>query len=330
MLEFSKDFFKDEIRCDFEVPVMMKRAWAAAMEVLAVVDDICRRNNIKYFADGGTLLGAVRHKGFIPWDDDIDLCLRREEYNKLIKILPAELPKGFVVAGMYADCTRLQEAAEVAHLRVIADETQWDYNDYIMRFHGFPYLRIGVDIFPWDYVARDECMADLQKKIIQYIIITLQNWDSFNADSTLENRLSEIERVCNVSIPRNNSIKNYLWRLVDNVTSLCTADEADDVGNYVYLIEEDNYRVRKECFEEVVYMPFENMMIPVPADYDTLLTAKYGDYMQHVKAYVDHSYPFYGHMEEDLKKEIRNVGFEGSVEDFCREVEAGRYRVNAR
>ena len=62
------------------------------MEVFQVVADVCRKNKLRYFADWGTLLGAVRHKGMIPWDDDIDICLMREEYNELIKILPKELP----------------------------------------------------------------------------------------------------------------------------------------------------------------------------------------------------------------------------------------------
>lgn len=81
-MEFASNFFEKEVREGFEVPEMMKRAWAAQMEVLQVVADVCDKNGIQYFADWGTLLGAVRHKGFIPWGDDIDICLRREEYNK--------------------------------------------------------------------------------------------------------------------------------------------------------------------------------------------------------------------------------------------------------
>lgn len=61
------------------------------MDMLYQLDQICRKYNIHYFASGGTMLGAVRHKGFIPWDDDIDIMMFREEYDKLCKVAPKEL-----------------------------------------------------------------------------------------------------------------------------------------------------------------------------------------------------------------------------------------------
>ena len=115
-MEFPQNYFCAEVRDDFEIPAMMKRAWAAELEVLSVIADVCERHHLQYFADYGTLLGAVRHKGFIPWDDDIDICMLREDYMELIRVLPEELPQGFCMAGMYAREKRLQMAAYVPHL----------------------------------------------------------------------------------------------------------------------------------------------------------------------------------------------------------------------
>lgn len=243
-LKFDNDFFNTEVREGFEISSMMKRAWAAQMEVFQVVSDICNRNGIRYFADFGTLLGAVRHKGMIPWDDDIDISLMRDEYNELIRILPGELPYGFVVAGMYADCERLQNAAFVPQLRVIADEELWNFNDYMKYFHGFPYQRAGIDIFPLDYISKDKEFADMQKQIIKLGMEILGKWNELNREGSLDKFVSE-----------------------------------------------------------------------------------FGDYMIPVKGTADHTYPFYGHMEQELIKQIRRVGFKGSVDEFCEEVASGRLRV---
>ena len=65
---------------------MMKRAWAAQLEVLQRIDEVCGKYNIEYFANWGTLLGAIRHKGYIPWDDDLDIGMKRMDYERFLKI----------------------------------------------------------------------------------------------------------------------------------------------------------------------------------------------------------------------------------------------------
>ena len=80
-------FLEGEIRDGFYVENMMKKAWAAQLEVLNEVDKICRQYDIKYFADWGTLLGAIRHKGFVPWDDDMDITMKRQDYIRFCQIV---------------------------------------------------------------------------------------------------------------------------------------------------------------------------------------------------------------------------------------------------
>ena len=81
----------------------LRRAQLRMLEILKVVDDICTKHGIQYTLDGGTLIGAVRHGGFIPWDDDIDINVTREDLAKLRKILPRELPSHLVYQDYFTD-----------------------------------------------------------------------------------------------------------------------------------------------------------------------------------------------------------------------------------
>ena len=90
-MEIPKNFERKEIRCGWTVWPSTKRTWIVEMEMLAELDRICKKYDIKYFAEGGTLLGAVRHGGFIPWDDDVDIAMLREDYDKFCKVAPDEI-----------------------------------------------------------------------------------------------------------------------------------------------------------------------------------------------------------------------------------------------
>ena len=82
-LSLPEGFLEEEVRCDYTVSKEMKKVWAVELDLLAEFQRVCKLHDIKYSVCGGTLLGAIRHKGFIPWDDDIDVMMMREEYEKL-------------------------------------------------------------------------------------------------------------------------------------------------------------------------------------------------------------------------------------------------------
>ena len=92
-MQFPYTYFEDEVREGFYISGIIKRAWAAQLEVLEIVDKICQKHNIRWFADCGTLLGAVRHGGYIPWDDDLDICMLRDDYIRFNEIAEQELPE---------------------------------------------------------------------------------------------------------------------------------------------------------------------------------------------------------------------------------------------
>lgn len=110
------------------------------LDILKCVDSICRKHNIKYWLGGGTLLGAVRHGGFIPWDDDLDIEMLKDDYNKLMRILPIELPSNYVLQTYKSDSSYIYLWAKIRDLNSQICE--------IYRVNStFKYQGIFIDIF---------------------------------------------------------------------------------------------------------------------------------------------------------------------------------------
>ena len=96
-MQFTERYFYDEIKEGFYISSIMKIVRAAEMEVLDTFSQVCKKHNINWFADCGTLLGAVRHGGYIPWDDDIDVCMLRDDYTRFHKYAVHDLPEEYDV-----------------------------------------------------------------------------------------------------------------------------------------------------------------------------------------------------------------------------------------
>lgn len=154
-MEYPDTYFEDEVREGFYIPSLMKRAWAAQMEVLEIVGEICKRHHIRYFAEWGTLLGAVRHKGRIPWDDDIDICMLRQDYEKFCEVAEEELPE----ECWFLD-RRNTEGFEHMLGRVLNSRVHVVEGEKLEKYHGFPYVA-GIDIFWLDDLPGTEEVTNL-------------------------------------------------------------------------------------------------------------------------------------------------------------------------
>jgi len=150
MLNIPEEFFKEEVREGFTVPELMKRTWAAEMKVLTMLSDFFDKYDITYYGEYGTLLGAVRHKGFIPWDDDMDISLKRSDYMKLIAHAD-ELPAPLRILSIYSSDTYYTHRAVCSNSR--EEKLTWN-EDRIRDFYGCPFI-INLDINPLDYIPRD-------------------------------------------------------------------------------------------------------------------------------------------------------------------------------
>ncbi len=306
-LTFDEDYFKDEYREGFLVPSQMKSAWAAQLEVLVEVIRICNKHNIEYYADWGTLLGVVRHKGFIPWDDDIDIAMKRKDYNRFLTVVIEELPKGWKLLHSSGDIKYDNGIARIVNATSI-DTSEERLNN----FHKCPFV-IGVDIFPLDYFPKNLEYEDIQKNILTIVtgIIIFIKDGSYNYDE-VEEKIKQVEQLCNIFINRNGLIINQLYNLCDRLSSIYTSDESENLTCFcgttpAYIGEK--IKLKKEWYDETIQMPFENIMITVPKRYNEILTVLYGDYMVPIKTEdfeEMHDYPFYKEQEKVLNEYIKN------------------------
>lgn len=286
-MEFSYTYFEDEVRDGFYVPGIMKQAWAAQLEILEDIRKVCEKHKISYYAEWGTLLGAVRHGGFIPWDDDLDLCMKRSDYNKFLAAAPQELPKGYKLLNFHND-----DYWEMLTRVVNGDKINFD-KAYLEKFHGFPYVA-GIDIFPLDFVAPDEQEEILRGSLIKHIMAASDALENESiVTEAAEKLICQVEEWCNVAIDRSSKVKRQLFTLAEQLFSLYSEEESDEITLMNLLCNEGIYRFPKYYYENAVMLPFENTMIPVPTVYDGILRIKYGDYMKPVRSWDNHEYPFF-------------------------------------
>ena len=299
MVYFPDNYFEKEIRNGFEVSSMMKRAWAGQIEVLSVIREICERHNILWFADYGTLLGAVRHKGFIPWDDDMDIGMTRDNLNNFIKYAKDELPDEYKLL-----CMDLEPQYDSLIVRVVNSTAVSMDKERLYKFHGCPYV-LGIDIFPMDYLSRDEEERKLHIQIIGIILGAVDAMSSPEGDPLeVVHFFQNVEALTGTKVDRNKPVRIALLSLVEKLFCIYKSDEADEVAGLWRIVYQEDFHFPKEWFSDLVEVPFETITIPIPREYDKILRLKIGDnYMTPIRQET-HNYPFYKTQEKILEKKL--------------------------
>ena len=297
-MEFPSSFFEDEVREGFYISGIVKRGWAAQMEVLEEVAKVCKKHNIKWFADCGTLLGAVRHGGYVPWDDDLDICMLRPDYMKFMAVAQKELPKSYVLLHVYNEGNDYYEHM----MRVATGRSLCFDKEYLDKYHECPYAT-GIDIFPLDYVADNEEEEDERKLLLKLMLALEDNLAEDNSNvSQYEDAIKQIEEICNVKFDRSKNMKEQAFRFSDEIFALYSDIGGKHVALMPYWINFDNHLYPAEYFDKSIMMPFELMEVPVPRAYDGVLKIEYGDYMKVYKGGGVHEYPCYEKQEKHLIK----------------------------
>ena len=304
MVEFNTDFFDEEWRGDYFVKKKIKKIWAAEIEVLAEVDRICKKHDITYFADSGTLLGAVRHKGFIPWDDDIDIVMKRKDYEKFLQVAPAELPEEWYVVNAETSSDWSEGFSRVMNGRRISFE-----KEYLKRFHGCPYM-VGIDIFPLDKLAPEE-ERELILCILQVIYAAIYFVKTGNRQEA-EEKLVWLEETCKVQFDRAGNLSKELCLYLDRICKLYEAESIKELVQAVWWgYCSTPFFYKSQWYEESIQMPFENLYIPVPKYYHEVLCVLYGnDYMTPKQGLSFHNEPFFIKQDIVIKETVQELGID--------------------
>lgn len=238
------------------------------LEILRAFDSMCRENNLSYFITAGTLLGAVRHKGFIPWDDDIDVVMLRKDFKKLNKVCKKALPKGLF----------LQDKKNDKGYPFHFDKIRLDNTEVVDPFLQGVNIHKGIyiDVFPVDKCPKNNKLAQFMFKWVSttsYALIAKQD-KNFDFDYTKKSARMLYHFM--IKMPRGFVIamRDFVVGIFNVFCSgkkLCTVSGAHGFPRETY---------SGGWLKEKIMLPFEDGKYPAPAGYDGLLTNMYGDYMK--------------------------------------------------
>lgn len=259
-MQGNPTFNQEELRARFNPEGSpLRRQQMVMLEMLKELDRICRKHEIPYFLYWGTLLGAIRHDGFIPWDDDLDVGVMRKDYLRLMSILPSELPEYIVLQNNDTDKNYFYLFAKLRDKRSFLDEGSYDK---VFKERG-----IFIDIFPFDTICPRTQGWRLQS--YAYTLFRKSNGD----DSSMRKirALTWFNR--HVSFP--------LLRLLSKA-SRC-GKITFDYGIPFHIVHE-----KSDIFPLSTHV-FEGVEVMVPGNSHKILQSLYGDYMK-LPSDLDHVY----------------------------------------
>lgn len=243
---------------------LLKQLWETELEILQVVHNICVENNLKYTLAYGSLLGAVRHKGFIPWDDDIDIMMPRSDYQKLLKIWSDVAPKDFIIQDYNTDSDYTNNFAKVRKNNTTF--LQYEY-EKTKKYHK----GIFIDIFP------GSCLAPKGiSRTMQYVCFAINLLYSRGYTSGTAGVIGKIERM----LLKTNK-QNYIKRR-NLAEKMMGRWDKKEKGKYVFpcTIACCKHYYPADMFENLIFIEFENRKFFMTLEYDKILQIEYGNYMQ--------------------------------------------------
>lgn len=250
---------------------LLRNSQMVMLSILKEIDVLCKKHNIKYFLDGGTLLGAIRHKGFIPWDDDLDIGMLRSDYEKFLQVAQKELGDKYFVQDWFTD-TEFGFWFTKIRLR---NTLYLEKSSSVKKKHN----EFFIDIFPYDNYPDDPKIRNkinIKLEFLKRCLLAKTNYPMWNTSDGFSIKRFLIYKFLYVIaffIPKVNIIKKYIY--YSQKFNKQTTKKVFPQGNS----KSGKFCLEREYFEKLHLTEFENGIFPVLDDYDDFLKILYGDYM---------------------------------------------------
>ena len=264
-LNVPEEFYLEETRCGFTVSAERKQLWAVELDLMAEFDRVCKKHDLHYCVGAGTLLGAIRHNGFIPWDNDVDLYMLRNDYDKLMK-LSDEFKHPYFLQNPTTD-----KHYSKLHAKLRNSST----TGYIKSEMGLDMNKgVFIDIFPIDGVIENEHKNKIAKFIYTKTTAGMKQYrkcmDINNTDKWNGMKRMVFKVITN----------KFMCQIVDIYLKLDSKKGTKIWGNKTLVYDCPKSRRPLRDYRKFKYVRFEFLMVPIPVNYDEMLRQQYGNYMR--------------------------------------------------
>ena len=268
-------FLEPETRCDFFVDGNRKKLWKCMLDMLEILDRTCREHGLRYFLFYGSLLGAIRHKGFIPWDDDLDIVMPRPDFDRIQTILAKELQSPFFLQNADTDPEYASAFFKIRNSSTSAITPFWVDRHIIVN------MGIFIDIHSIDGIP---CWGFLQKSmsffrgLLNQVLLAQSN----RGIKMPAGKRGAVGKLLASALGMNQgtrmrALSRFVRAFPFGRTKLC------GITPFFYDYSPSRHVFPTEWFDEIEETDFEYLRVPVPKLFDKFLTEEYGDWHKFVR-----------------------------------------------